>query len=119
LVDWIFKSTLGLIAVSAATVSLVVLWYLVSKGKTVMPRILAGFQVTMILFALTFKHFPNFVILHGGKHLSLLQDFAPKSTINALAWALIIGSCFILPSLIYLYYSFKKGETYKTKKKYN
>ena len=110
LVDWIFGSVIGLIAVSAATVSLIVLWYLVAMGRTRIPRILAGFQVTMILFALTFKHFPNFVILHGGGHLSLLQHTAPQSTINALGWALIIGSCFILPALFYLYFSFEKGK---------
>jgi len=108
LVSWIFGSTFGLIAVIAATVSLIVLWYLVAIGRSRIPRILAAFQVTMILFALSFRHFPNFVILHGGGHLSLLKDAAPQSTLDALGWALIIGSCFILPALFYLYFSFEK-----------
>jgi cytochrome d ubiquinol oxidase subunit II len=110
LADWIFGNKIGLIAVIAATLSLILLWYLVATGRTQIPRLLAGFQVTMILFALTFRHFPNFIILHGGGHLSLLQHKAPASTMNALAWALIVGSIFILPALIYLYYSFEKGK---------
>lgn len=111
LANWIFGNTIGIIAVSAATLSLIILWYLVAIGRTHIPRLLAGFQVTMILFALTFKHFPNFIILRGGQHLSLFQNKAPKSTLDALAWALIIGSLFILPALIYLYYSFEKGKS--------
>jgi cytochrome d ubiquinol oxidase subunit II len=110
LINWVFGTTLGTIAVAAATLSLMLLWYLVAKGKTMIPRVLAGFQVTMILFALTYRHFPNFVIFKGGKHLSLLQHGAPNATMNALGWALVIGSLFILPALIYLYYSFEKGK---------
>jgi len=108
LMDWIFGSRVGVAAVVAASLSLALLWYLVAKGLTRVPRLLAGFQVTMILFAITFRHFPDFIILKGGGRLSLLQTNAPASTINALGWALVVGSCFILPALLYLYYSFEK-----------
>jgi cytochrome d ubiquinol oxidase subunit II len=40
--------------------------------------------------------------------LSLFKHQAPPATMNALAWALLIGSLFILPALFYLYYSFQK-----------
>jgi len=75
-----------------------------------LPRILAGFQVTMILLAISYAHFPNFVILQGADNLSLLEDQAPEKTMEALGWALLIGSTFILPALFYLYFSFQKGE---------
>ena len=74
------------------------------------PRILAGFQVTMILLAISYAHFPNFVIMAQGETLSLMDDRAPDATMQALGWALLIGSVFILPALFYLYYSFKKKD---------
>ncbi|WP_295773036.1 cytochrome d ubiquinol oxidase subunit II [uncultured Mucilaginibacter sp.] len=108
LMQWIFGNPVGATAVIAASISLLALWLLISKGKTVVPRILAGFQASMILLAVSYAHFPNFVILSNGQHLSLFEHQAPAATMTALAWALIIGSLFILPSLFYLYYSFQK-----------
>ncbi|MDT3402422.1 cytochrome d ubiquinol oxidase subunit II [Mucilaginibacter terrae] len=108
LMSWVFGNPFGATAVIAASFSLVVLWILVKRGKTVVPRVLAGFQASMILLAVSYVHFPNFVILKNGEHLSLFEHQAPEATMTALAWALIIGSLFILPSLFYLYYSFQK-----------
>ncbi|WP_158826512.1 cytochrome d ubiquinol oxidase subunit II [Mucilaginibacter lacusdianchii] len=108
LIKWVLGNTVGLVAVIAASISLVVLWYLIAQGKTMVPRVLAGFQTTMILLAVTYVHFPNFLILQGGQHLSLFKHQAPDATINALGWALLIGSLFILPALFYLYYRFQQ-----------
>lgn len=108
LIKWIFGNTVGLTAVVAASVSLVILWILVRKGKSMLPRVLAGFQASMILLAVSYVHFPNLLILKNGQHLSLFKHQAPNATMTALGWALIIGSIFILPSLYYLYYSFQK-----------
>lgn len=77
-----------------------------------MHRMLAGFQVTMILLAISYAHFPDFIILKGGNHLSLLESQAPFKTMQALGLALVIGSFFILPALFYLYYSFQKKGKY-------
>jgi len=38
----------------------------------------------------------------------LLTDHAPIKTIDDLGWALVIGSFFIFPPLIYLFYSFQR-----------
>ena len=105
---WIFGNTVSLIATSAAGISLVVLWYLLHKQKTKLIRILAGFQVTMILAATTYSHYPNIVILKNGNYLSLIEHQGHARTIESLAWALLIGSVFILPALFYLLYSFQK-----------
>lgn len=106
--QWILESTVGVLAISAATISLVLLWYFIGKGKMMLIRMLAGFQVTMILVAITYAHYPDFILIKEGTNLSLIKHQAPEKTMNALAWALLLGSLFILPALFYLYYSFKK-----------
>ncbi|MBE9462309.1 cytochrome d ubiquinol oxidase subunit II [Dyadobacter subterraneus] len=108
LIDWVFGNIVGIIAITAATLSLAVLWYLMYKGKANILRILAGFQVTMILLTTTYRHYPNIVILKNGGYLSLIEHSGHEKTIEALAMALLIGSIFILPALFYLIYSFQK-----------
>ena len=112
LTEWVFGNPVGIIAVTAAILSLVLLWYLLYQHKTRILRVLAGFQVTMILLTTTYRHYPNIVILKHGAPLSLLADQGHDKTIESLGWALLIGSIFILPALFYLIYSFqtKKGE---------
>jgi len=110
LVTWIISDKVGLMAMMLATLSLVIMWKWINTEIIMLPRILAGFQVTMILLAISYAHFPNFIILKGGEHLSLLENQAPAKTMDALGWALLIGSIFILPALFYLYYCFQKKE---------
>jgi cytochrome d ubiquinol oxidase subunit II len=107
LLSWIFGNIVGVCAIIAATISLLLLWYLMYKGKTKILRLLVGFQITMILLAVTFNHFPNIVIVKQG-YLSLSGEVGNDKSIAALAYALLIGSLFILPALIYLIYSFQK-----------
>ncbi|RYU91414.1 cytochrome d ubiquinol oxidase subunit II [Mucilaginibacter terrigena] len=113
LVQWVFGSIIGVVAVSAATVSLIALWYLIAKGKRFIIRVLAGFQVTMILITTTYKHYPNIIILKNGGHLSLIAHQGAEKAIQMLGAALLTGSVFILPALIYLVWSFqyKPGQT--------
>jgi len=113
---WLFGNSVSLMAISAAAISLALLWYLISIGKKYIIRVLAGFQTTMILVAITYKHFPNIVFLKGGKYLSLFDGGSPPKTIYTLGMALIIGSLFILPALFYLVYDFQ-NEKIKVRKK--
>lgn len=106
--QWVFGDFVGLAAVISATISLMSLWRWINSELVMIPRVLAGFQVAMILLAISYAHFPNFVIMAQGETLSLLDNKAPEATMQALAWALLIGSVFILPALFYLYYSFKR-----------
>lgn len=107
---WIFGNPVSLTAVIAASVSLVASWILINKGKRKIIRIGAGFQVTMILLAVGYMHYPYLIMIKGGQNLSLFAYRAPETTINDLGWGLFIGSFLILPSLFYLYYSFQKKE---------
>lgn len=108
LVRWVFDDPVGFAAVVAATVSVAAMWFVIGRRQRWLSRGLAAFQVSMILLAISYEHFPDFVLLTSGENLSLLKDHAPQMTIDALGWALLLGSVFILPFLFYLYYSFQK-----------
>ncbi|HTM98887.1 MAG TPA: cytochrome d ubiquinol oxidase subunit II [Pedobacter sp.] len=110
LMRWVFKDAIGLSAVVLASLSLVLLWYLLLKGKTKILRVLAGFQVTMILLAISYAHFPNFIRFKNGTTISLYESIAPIKTVESLGWALLLGSLFILPFLGYLFYKFQQKE---------
>jgi len=108
LLDWIFGHWLGTTAIALASISLIVLWILLNKGQAITIRLLAGFQVSMILLAATYIHFPKIILLKDGTALSLMDNTGLNKTIDSLAWALLLGSIFILPALFYLLYSFEK-----------
>jgi cytochrome d ubiquinol oxidase subunit II len=108
LADMVFGNAAGLTAVLLASASLVLLWVLIKRGDTKFIRVLAGFQVVMILFAVAHPFLPNFIMLKSGHNISLVQSFANAETITVLGWALLLGSVFILPALGYLLYSFQK-----------
>lgn len=110
LLSWIFGNAVGLFTVIAATLSLVVLWVCIRNKKFIIIRVLAGFQVTMILLAIGYAHFPNFIIVKNGTNLSLFEHQAPPKTMMALGIALLLGSIFIIPALVYLYYKFQKKD---------
>ena len=108
LIEWVFGNWVGRIAILSATLSLILMWYLLYQGRTILLRPLAGFQVTMILVTTTYRHFPNIIILKNGGYLSLMEHSGQDKTIYTLGMALLIGSIFILPALFYLIYSFQK-----------
>jgi cytochrome d ubiquinol oxidase subunit II len=110
LVQWVFGNIIGVLAVSFASISLIAMWYLIAKGKRFIIRVLAGFQMTMILLTTTYKHYPNIVILKNGGYLSLLADHGADKAIEGLGIALLVGSLFILPALGYLVYSFQRKD---------
>ena len=111
LIDWVFKNTVGLTSIILASLSLILLWYLLINGQTnIFLRVLAGFQVTMILVAISFAHFPNFIRLKSGNAISLFDTIGPEKTIYSLGLALLLGSVLILPFLGYLFYKFQKKE---------
>jgi len=109
LANWLFDDWVGVTAIIAAILSLVLLWACIYRGKTNIIRVLAGFQVSMILLALTYQHFPNIVLLKDGSALSLLEHHGQDKTIETLGTALLVGSIFILPALAYLLYSFQQN----------
>jgi len=108
LFDWIFGQTIGQMAVALATLSIMVLFWAFSKEKSTIMRICAAFQTFMILVAATHNHFPDLILLANEESLSLIDHQGSEKTVEALAWALMLGSIFILPFLFYLLYSFHR-----------
>jgi cytochrome d ubiquinol oxidase subunit II len=111
ILTWIFGDTPGLVAIIAATLSLLVMFWALNKDKPILLRLLAGFQVTMILFAATYNHFPDIVLIKNGENLSLMTHQGQVKTIDSLGYALLIGSIFILPALFYLIYIFQQKKS--------
>jgi len=108
LLMWVFSKPLGIMAVSFATICLLLILRAMNRQKLLPVRALAGFQIIMILVAATYQHNPNIILFANGQHLSLLEHVAAPKTISALGWALLLGSLFILPFLFYLMASFSK-----------
>ena len=108
LLVWVFSKPIGIIASVSATICLFLILRAMKREKLFPVRVLAGFQVVMILVAATYQHNPNIILFGNGEHLSLLEHAASAKTISALGWALVLGSMFILPFLFYLMFSFSR-----------
>jgi cytochrome bd ubiquinol oxidase subunit II len=106
--EWLFGNAIGLTAIIAALISLVIQWILIRRGKKMIIRLSAGFQIAMILLATTFYHYPRIILMSDSSYLSLVENHGHDKAIQALAIALLVGSLFILPALVYLIYSFQK-----------
>lgn len=109
LIEWVFTGAVGIIAVITATISLGVLLWCINHNFLFPVRSLGAFQIIMIMTAASYRHIPDIIILGNGKHISLIENAAPESTLTTLGWALVIGSVFILPFLFYLMFSFTKA----------
>lgn len=108
LLQSLFTSWISFSALIIATLLLIAIFICLKKRFFLPIRFLVGFQVVLILIAASYQLYPNIFLLADGKHLSLLENLAPVKTINFLAWALMIGSVFILPFLFYLMFSFSR-----------
>lgn len=106
----LLQNTITLMILLSASVSLIFLWINLEKGKAILVRLLAGFQITLILFAFGFLFFPDFIVIKGGENISLYNAAAIGKPMETLGWSLLIGSIFILPSLGYLIYSFQRSK---------
>jgi cytochrome d ubiquinol oxidase subunit II len=110
LAKWLFGNIVGIASVAVAIASLVLQWILIQHGQKIIIRLLAGLQITMLLVATTFFHYPKIILFSGERYLSLIEQHGDDKTIESLGLALLIGSLFILPALVYLIYSFQKKQ---------
>jgi cytochrome d ubiquinol oxidase subunit II len=107
LIDLLLSHLFSALCLIMATVSLPVLWITLKKRQVILPRLLAGFQVLMILTAWLWLQYPAIVNIRNAPDLTLYNTAAPEATIQVLGWALLVGSMLILPALYYLLRSFK------------
>lgn len=96
--------TLGVMGV--ATLLFVALWFLVTHRRVWLSRVVAAGQVGLILLGWWLLYAPNAMITVKGP-LGFHEMAAPDATLRQLVIALVVGSFFIFPSLIFLLRVFK------------
>lgn len=111
LVNRFLSSGLALLAMLLATIALPVFWWAVRQGRYILIRLVAGFQILMVILAWLWVEFPILVNLRDAEPLTVYNTAAPDITITTLGIVLIIGVLVIFPLLGYLLYTFKRQET--------
>lgn len=101
-----FKNPLTLGVMALATFLFAALWLAIRKHRVWLTRIVASGQVSLILTGWLLLYAPNAVITARGP-LSFYEQAAPPATLLQLVLALLVGSLFIFPSLIFLLRIFK------------
>lgn len=107
LIDLLLSHPLSATCLLLATLSLPMLWFTLRRKQVIVPRLIAGFQVLLILTAWLWLQYPAILNIQNAPDLTLYNTAAPEATIQVLGWALIVGSMLILPALFYLLKSFK------------
>ncbi len=93
-------------SMAIATALFAVLWFFVRKHKTLIVRIVAAGQITLVLAGWFFVYAPDAMRTQQGP-MSFFAAAAPEATLFQLVLALLIGSVFIFPSLYLLLRIFK------------
>lgn len=97
---------LAIAPIVVATLLFVALWKSIKIHNVIFERVTAAGQVTMILLGWWLLHAPNALITTAGP-VNLYETAAPRATQLQLMLALLVGSCIIFPSLIFLLRVFK------------
>ncbi len=92
-----------------ATVLFVALWFMVTRRRVLLTRVVASGQVALILIGWCLLYAPDAVLTARGP-LSFYQQAAPPATLRQLVLALLVGSVFIFPSLYFLLRVFKGAD---------
>jgi cytochrome bd ubiquinol oxidase subunit II len=101
-----FKNPWTLGVMGVASLLFVALWFFITSHRVWLTRVVAAGQVSLILLGWWLLYAPNAMVTATGS-LNFYQVAAPDATLRQLVWALLIGSCFIFPSLIFLLRVFK------------
>lgn len=106
------ESPFALGMVVFASFSIPLLWWALKTERKILSRVVAAAQVISILLAWFWVQMPTVIRIAGNtQDLTFYNTVAPDATHWQLFWALVVGSCIILPSLYYLMKVFK-GEQF-------
>ena len=97
-----------------ATACFAVLWVALYRDWIWTARVMVGAQVAFILAGWLLVQYPVLVRM-PAETLTFFNAHAPAATLNQLAGALLVGSVFILPALLYLFLVFKTEEAAEAK----
>lgn len=101
------KNPISLVSILLASILLIPLFLkLTKKPHSILVRFLGVAVVFFILLGWVGAQFPYFIKTQAGGVL-IAQSAAPMATQKSLLGALLVGSCFIFPSLAYLFKIFK------------
>jgi cytochrome d ubiquinol oxidase subunit II len=100
------RSPVNLVVVALAALLFVVLWFLMTRRRTLIARAVAAGQMALIPLGWYLLYAPDAVLTASGP-LSFHATAAPPATLRMLVIALLVGSLFIFPSLYYLLRVFK------------
>jgi cytochrome d ubiquinol oxidase subunit II len=89
------------ITAAAAVIALLALW----RRRYRLARVMAGAQVTLILWGWAAAQFPYLV----PPDLTIEDTAAPRITLTLVLGALVLGAVVLIPSLYYLFRVFKSG----------
>ena len=101
-----FQNIWTLLCLAGASFLFVILWSLVRRSQVFWLRVTAAGQVSLILLGWYILHAPDVMQTQQGP-ISFYETAAPPATLWQLVLALLVGSLFIFPSLIYLLKIFK------------
>jgi cytochrome d ubiquinol oxidase subunit II len=101
------RRPLNVAVVALATLLFVVLWFLVSKRRSLLARIVAAGQMALIPLGWYLLYAPNALLTAAGP-LSFHETAAPPATLRQLMIALVVGCALIFPGLYYLLRVFKQ-----------
>ncbi|MDZ7694349.1 MAG: cytochrome d ubiquinol oxidase subunit II [Balneolaceae bacterium] len=111
LLSLFLRSWFSILMVLVATLLLPAIWWSLHRSKVIWSRVIAAGQVLCILLAWFWVQYPAVINLREGfPDLTFYNAAAPEATLIQLVWALVIGSCIILPFLFYLMKVFKGGQ---------
>lgn len=110
LLEMFLDSWFALSMVILATLLFVAIRWSLDQSRIVLSRIFAALQVMTILLAWFWVQFPVLFNQPGGQAITFYNAAAPDATLVQLVWALVVGSCIILPFLFYLMKTFKGSQ---------
>ena len=109
LISGFASDPLALASMGLATLLLAPLWLWLERKPALLARTAAASQVALILIGWLKLQYPALIRdpSAGGTSFALHSVAAPEATLEALLWALVIGSSLIFPALLYLMKVFK------------
>jgi len=108
LVDRFYDTPLSVAGVILATASVPFIWWSMGRGMVWLPRLLAGFQISMVVLSWVFIQYPVLIALSDGRALTFEATVAPDATIHYLGMMLLVAGLLVVPALGYLLWIFKR-----------
>lgn len=109
LIQQFFERPYAFFPIFLASQCFVILWYVTEHSNILLSRFVAATQMALILIGWLMIYAPNALLTVDGP-MSFYLSAAPSASLKQLVIALLVGSLFIFPSLVFLLKVFKLSE---------